>query len=201
MERNEKEIEVKEEVIDQDENLTGNDNVEMKIKTEEHKEDCVIKNSIVELLTNQISRELYNHNLYKTLATYFCSVGLFDLEKYYDLRAQEEYNHHQWIVDYLRSCNAEFAYPIVKEVEVELEQPTDAFDITVQAEIETTEFIKEIYCKADEECDVQTTKWLTQLINEQTEEEGLSLKTRAIAEQDCDWITKAAEILKFYNKE
>lgn len=175
--------------------------VEMKIEKPDFKKQQVISDDIATLLIRQISRELYNHNLYNTFSSYFAIRGLNLLEDYYKDRAKEEVNHHIWIRDYLQECNIPFAYPQVDAVEVEINDEVSPFLQTVDAEIETTQWINEIYEKASELGDQQTKKWLTKLIDEQTEEESLSLKVLRLAEIECDWITKQDAIIKFYESE
>lgn len=174
--------------------------VEQEINQPKFKKAQVITDKIAELLVRQISRELYNHNLYNTFSNYYAIRGLGKLEEYYNSRANEELNHQTWIRDYLRVCNIPFAYPQVDAVEIEIPDDESPFSQTIEAEIKTTEWINEIYDQAAEDKDQQTKKWLAKLINEQIEEESLSLKVAQIAAIDCDWLTKQAEILDFYNK-
>jgi ferritin len=164
------------------------------------KKTQVITDKVAELLIRQISRELYNHNLYNTFSSYFSIRGLYKLEEYYRARANEELNHHIWIRDYLQLCNVPFAYPQVDAVEIEIPDDVAPFQQTIDAEIETTEWINEIYASATELEDQQTKKWLAKLEIEQSEEESLSLKVYQLATIDCDWITKQDAIIDFYNK-
>ncbi len=175
--------------------------IQMEIPKPKFKRERVIPEEVAVLLVDQIGRELYNHNLYNTFSSYFSMKGLFKLQDYYEDRATEEYNHHNWIAEYLKDCVVPFGYPQVNAIEVEIPNELSPFEQTVQAEIETTEWINNIYKKASELNDQQTKKWLTKLIMEQVEEEQLSLKVLQLAQVDTDWITKANEILEFYEKE
>lgn len=174
--------------------------VQRKIEEPKFKKTQVITDEISELLIRQISRELYNHNLYNTFSNYFAMRGLDKLEDYYEARAGEEQNHHIWIREYLQDCNIPFAYPQVDAIEIEIPDEVSPFKQTVEAEIETTEWINEIYEKACEIGDQQTKKWLSLLINEQTEEESISLKIYQLACIDTDWITKQDAIIDFYER-
>jgi ferritin len=173
--------------------------VERDIEQPEYKYNQVISDKVAELLVKQISRELYNENLYSTFANYFAINGLDKLEDYYQGRADEEHEHHTWIRDYLRDANIPFAYPRVDEIEVEIEDHLDPFKQTVKAEIETTEWINDIAKAAQEEGDYQTLlSIIKKLQDEQVEEQSLSLKVLAMAAIDTDWLTKATEILEYY---
>jgi ferritin len=152
------------------------------------------------LLIEQVANELYYHALYRTFANYFAVKGLDNLEKYYIKRAEEEINHHRWIVDRLNYVDVEFSYPAIKEVNVNIDNEITPFIKTLDVEIGTTKEIYDIANAAKEENDWETLKWLQEtLINEQTEEEHISRRYLKIAQKnDADWITKADEILADY---
>lgn len=134
-----------------------------------------ISDNVEKLLINQISHELYNHNLYNTFANYFSTKGITDLEKYYRERAKEEYIHHQWIFDRLCEADCDFEYPSVDKITESFNDEIEPFKLTVLKEIETTELINKIMDSAMEEKDWQTVTWLqSKLIPEQHEEESTS---------------------------
>ena len=159
-----------------------------------------ISEKAVKLLVNQISHELYNHNLYRTFANYFAVQGLDKLKTYYIARADEENLHHQWIVDRLNYADVSYSYPKVDAVDVDIKDNFDTFVKTLDKEIETTDLIYDIVNTAKEENDWETFNWLQDtLVNEQTEEEHISRKYLKIAEQESiDWVTKAETILTDY---
>ncbi|MDR3063359.1 MAG: hypothetical protein LBU40_04375 [Methanobrevibacter sp.] len=153
------------------------------------------------LLVEQIAHELYNHNLYRTFANYFATKGLNKLEEYYVSRANEELEHHTWIVDRLNYAGVLYAYPVVPEVDVEIPDEYSTFVLTLDKEIETTQLIYGIVNAAKEENDWETFNWLQDtLVSEQTEEEHISRKFLKVAEQDTDWIAKEEYILDAYNE-
>ena len=86
--------------------------------------NCRISNPIRRLLIEQISHELYNHNLYRTFANFYGIRGFSKLEEYYIKRAEEEKVHHDWIIDYLNEVDAPVSYPSVPEV---IEKPENLF--------------------------------------------------------------------------
>ena len=156
-----------------------------------------ISDSVGKLLVEQISNELYNHNLYRTFANFFALEGIVDLEKYYIKRAEEEYLHHKWIVDRLNEADYDFKYPCVEAIEVTFEDYIDPFKQTVLKEIETTELIYAIVDATMEEKDWQTFKWLQELlVSEQHEEESTSRTALDIISQndDSSIFTKAERI-------
>ena len=72
-----------------------------------------------------MAHELENHNLYKTFAAYFHRNDLPKLGVYYDERAAEENVHHRWIYNYLIECDAEFSYPQVPAINVDVIEFSD----------------------------------------------------------------------------
>lgn len=146
-----------------------------------------VSDAVGKLLVNQISHELFNHNLYRTFANYFAAEGIVDLEKYYIHRAEEELTHHRWIVDRLNEVDYVFKYPSVDQVTDDFDDYVTPFKLTVDKEIETTELINNIAKAAMEEGDWQTFTWIQgKLIAEQHEEETTSRTALDIMSQDKD---------------
>lgn len=161
--------------------------------------DCRISDTIKKLLIEQISHELYNHNLYRSFANFYGIRGLSKLEKYYVKRAEEEKVHHDWIINYLNEVDAPIFYPAVPEITEKPENLFQPFDMTVTKEIETTKLINNIADLAIEEKDWQTFHWLDKLlISEQIEEESLSRTVRDMANTNASWLIKQDSILDFY---
>lgn len=169
------------------------------------REKCPIPKKVEDLLVKQLSHELYNHNLYKTFSVYFAVEGLYLLEKYYDLRAKEEYIHAEWILKYMKENDVVFQYPAVEPINMTIDSHLFTFELTLETEIETTELIKELYSAAVEEKDLFTQQWLMDnnpdtgmLIKEQVEEESISRTILDLASCDEPWLKKQKVILEFY---
>jgi ferritin len=111
-----------------------------------------------------LSRELYNHILYLSIANYFALEGIVDLEKYYRKRADEEHVHFMWIFDYLTYQDYDFMVPQVPTIKESIDKDEDAFIITIIKEIETTDYIDKIYELAQNEKDNLTRQWLDKLL-------------------------------------
>ena len=123
--------------------------------------NCTLSEEMIKLLVYQMAHELENHNLYKTFAAYFHRNDLPKLGIYYDERAAEENVHHQWIYNYLIECDAEFSYPQVPAINVDITDHLLPFRLTVDKEIETTLGINQIVNRAGEEGDWATFTFLT----------------------------------------
>jgi ferritin len=144
-----------------------------------------------------MSKEMYNHFLYLSIANYFSTSGILDLEEYYRKRADEERVHFMWIFDYLTDQDYELTVPAVEAIKEKINEDRDAFVITVQKEIETSDSIDKIYSLALEEKDNFTRQWLDRLlIIEQVEEESTSRTALEIFDLDDPILDRAKRILK-----
>lgn len=166
---------------------------------------CTLSEEMLNLLVKQISHELFNKNVYQTFANYFSVNHLPKLKEYYTKRAEEEYLHAKWIINYLNKCDAEYSMPKVGEVKIDIKNFEHTFDLTVDLEIYTTMCINNIAQKALEEKDFTTFNWLNgnsptdgKLILEQQEEETTSRIVAGIAHMDTDWLSKQDSIMEYY---
>lgn len=167
----------------------------------------IISDDMIELLYNQLQDEMINHNLYRSFALYYKDKGLNMLCEYFEKRAKEELNHHEWIYCYLKYCGINIQYPEIPATNVDVEDELTPFELTVKKEIETTRYINEMASLALKEGDYGTFAWLNgngpvigELIPEQTEEMSVSNQVLRIAKQNNDWLSKAEAILDFYDK-
>lgn len=167
--------------------------------------DYVVHPEVQKLLVNQLSNELYNKLMYESFASFFALKGFSELERYYKDRAKEEELHYQWIKNFLTTNDCDFEHPGVDDVDEDVKELVDPFEITLDAEIETTEDIYKIVDKALECKDYITYQWLMSddevngaLVKEQMEEMATSRQALDIANSDAPWIIKAESIYKFY---
>lgn len=174
---------------------------ETKIKSHDMSED------MINLFVKQIAHELHNYTLYKTFANYFGNEGFILFQEYYNLRADEELLHHNWLVDFLNERGVMFSYPSVAEVVEEINDYTTPFELTVNVEEETTRMIYEIVNLAQKEGDWITFSWLMQnnektgaLVMEQLEEESISNLVLDIVTQDGSWLEKERSVMNAYKK-
>lgn len=180
---------------------------ELKEKLDIRKRKCTLSKEMQELMLRQLKDEMYNHNLYRSFANFFGVRGLSKLEEYYNLRAQEEMEHHFWILQYLNETDTEFIYPEIPAVKEKWENLEDPFDLTVDKEIYTTQCIHEMLDVAFETGDYFTWSFIMghdpkkgRLNEEQREEESTSRTVRDIAYTPGSWLRKEQSILTFYNE-
>ena len=166
---------------------------------------CTLSKNMIAALINQLHKEESNHDLYATFASYYCKLGLQGLEKYYESRAEEELLHHRWIKNYLKECDADYTYPKIEAINVDILDRKTPFILTVDKEIETTMGIYAIAALAYKEGDFTTLQWLYgddeergRLIMEQSEEENISRLYVNIVNLSDDWLTIQKNITKDY---
>lgn len=164
------------------------------------KRDLKLLSPTVEsLLINQANHEMKNFNLYKVFQNFFELEGLLDLATYYEQRAKEEFNHHNWIYSYLTDADCGIKYIDNTENVSNLDIITP-FILTVKREVETTELIYKIYEQCLVEKDYMTASWLLQkLIPEQIEEENTSRMAQTIMEIDGDIFKKCNKVKSLLN--
>lgn len=175
------------------------------IENDTNRKYCSMDDSLIELLIIQISNELYNKHLYLTFANFYDTEGLPKLAEYYKLRAKEEENHQKWIVDFLNYNDVCFQFPAVKEIDVNIENKQIPFNITIDAEVETTNSIYNIINKALELKDYMTFNWIMgngptegNLCSEQCEEESISRTIAEMSQDSASWLIKENSIYNFY---
>lgn len=168
---------------------------------------CTISETIKNLLIRQLKHEMDNYFIYRQFAFKFKQKGLNKLYEYWEGRAKEELEHHQWILNYLTQCDASFDYTTNPVEKLDMEDLIDPFKFTVNREIETTMMIYEIVDKANEEKDWATISFLMgddkefgKLVIEQREEEKLSRDILDIVKNGEDWLAIQDSIYEFYFK-
>ena len=105
---------------------------------------CTISDEMINMLVTQLQAELTNFALYRTFSTYFSVKGLDKLAEYWKARAKEEGLHHDWICNYLEDCDADFSYPEIPNIKVDITSDIYPFIKTVDREIETTGGINDL---------------------------------------------------------
>lgn len=166
---------------------------------------CTLSEEMIKMLVIQLGAELTNKHLYMTFANFFGTNGLPKLEEYFIKRADEEELHHRWIYWYLGYNDAEFQYPAIEPIKVNIPNFEYPFLATVDREIETTMGINKIVEQALSEKDWATFNWLHgtnkeegMLVKEQVEEESVSRTIADMAQEGTDWLIKQDSILSFY---
>ncbi len=158
---------------------------------------CLITPEMSELLIKQLAHELKNYSLYKSFANFFGINGIFKLEQYWNLRAEEEKHHSEWIHDYLTEADVKFTYPATEVNNEKFSDYEKPFILALDREIETTQLIYKICDLASSTGDYMTLQWLySLLVKEQVEEENNTRAALTIIVSDGNIYSKAKEILR-----
>lgn len=136
-----------------------------------------------ELFNNQILHEMKNVMIYHQIQSYFESMQLKNLSKYFADQAEHEHQHAQKFIKYVNDRTG--GKVELKEIPfdgVEIDSIMSVSDLYVQTEELTTELIEEIYATAISEKSFMDLGFITEMLNEQVEEEDtaneFSLKIR-----------------------
>ena len=170
----------------------------------ESRRKCSISDEVKTMFVAQLQAELTNFAMYNSFAVWFETHGLDDLGKYYRARADEELLHHKWIMDYLSDCDADFKYPSTPNIDIDINDAVQPFELTVDREIETTGGINRIANQCCKEGDWGTISFLNgnysdgKLIPEQVEEESISRTALDIMRMDASILRRQKEVYDFY---
>ena len=165
---------------------------------------CSISEEVKNMFVAQLQAELTNFAMYNTFAVWFETNGLDKLGEYYRARADEELLHHKWIMDYLSDCDANFKYPSTPNIDIDINDAVQPFEMTVDREIETTGGINRIANQCCKEGDWGTISFLNgtysdgKLIPEQIEEESISRTALDIMRMDASILKREQEVYNMY---
>jgi ferritin len=171
-----------------------------------HKKDNMdsyaIHEDLQKMLIDQMAHELYNHNLYMSISNFYSVKGLKKLSLYYQRRAEEEYNHYMWCVSFANEADMGYIMPSIDAISEKWgDDLIKPFNITLDAEIDTTDMIYDMVDKAKDLEDYIFLQWLNKpglLLEEQLEEMSLSRKALAIMSLDDSILAKQDAIASLY---
>ena len=131
----------------------------------------MLNEKVIDLLNDQINKELYSAYLYLDMSNYFADNDLDGFANWYYIQAQEERDHAMLFLKYLQSNGIR---PVLKAVDM----PDKVFEkhinpLLAGAEHEryVTELIHNIYDAAYSVKDFRTMQFLDWFVKEQLEEE------------------------------
>ena len=160
-----------------------------------------IKENSIKLLERQLSHEIRNYMIYMTFAGFYSEQCMPDLSKYFKLRAEEELEHSEWVHNFLEEAGCIFTYPSIEAVNEDIKDLLTPMLRTIEVEKETTEMIADL--KKETSDDILLQQWLMDgpLVEEQLEEEEISIKLYRMAADDrVKWSEKEPQILETYLK-
>jgi len=131
----------------------------------------MLDNKVIELLNDQINKELYSAYLYLDIANYFIDIDLDGFGNWYNIQAQEERDHALLFVKYLQSNGVKVTLKAVDQPSDIFEKPIDPLLAGAKHERYVTGLIHNIYDAAYSVKDFRTMQFLDWFVKEQLEEE------------------------------
>ena len=131
----------------------------------------MLNEKVIDLLNDQINKELYSAYLYLDMSNYFDDNDLDGFANWYYIQAQEERDHAMLFLKYLQSNGIR---PVLKAVDMPdkvFEKHIDPLLAGAEHERYVTDLIHNIYDAAYAVKDFRTMQFLDWFVKEQLEEE------------------------------
>ena len=131
--------------------------------------------NVVAALNSQQNHELGNWYKYYKAAAWFDDEGYPGMAKWAMKQAKDELKHAEMIFHYLLDRNQPLVLADIKAEQASWSTPLDVFKFAHQTEMDTTDRLERIHQLADDQHDRQTMAFLKELLDEQVEEEAVTL--------------------------
>ncbi len=131
----------------------------------------MLNEKVIELLNQQVNKELYSAYLYLDISNHYDDLNLDGFANWYMIQAQEERDHAMLMYEYLHNNDAKVTLEAIDKPDKELEGKMQPLEVTLEHEIYVTSLINDIYAAAYEARDFRTMQFLDWFVKEQGEEE------------------------------
>jgi len=131
----------------------------------------MLDKKVVELLNQQVNKELYSAYLYLDFSNYYYDLGLDGFGNWYKIQAQEERDHAMLFVQYLLNNSERVELEAIEKPAVELVSAKEVLNEGLKHEQYVTSLIHTIYDAAYSVKDFRTMQFLDWFVKEQGEEE------------------------------
>jgi ferritin len=115
--------------------------------------------------------ELYQSNLWKSLANQLQSLGYFGSQKYFLAESAEELTHYQMHVEFINDMGDCADLPKIDAVTDKVKDIGDALEVGYNIEMDVYKQYKDFYKKAEDE-DVSVAQYLLQFVEIQRKAVG-----------------------------
>ena len=122
-------------------------------------------------LQESIYLELYQSNLWKSLANQLQKAGLFGSQKYFLAESAEELTHYQMHVEFMNDMGDCADLPKIDAITDKVSDIGDALEIGYNIELDVYKQYKDFYKKAEDE-DVAVAQYILQFIEIQRKAVG-----------------------------
>lgn len=126
---------------------------------------------VLNLLNEQINKELYSAYLYLSMADYYDENNLDGFANWFYIQAKEEVDHAMLIRRFLLNNGQSIKLTMIDEPDLKFNSFKDPLVGAYEHELTVTASINNIYDKAASDKDYRTMKFLDWFIEEQGEEE------------------------------
>ena len=122
-------------------------------------------------LQDAVYTELYQSNLWKSLANHLQRLGYFGSQKYFLAESAEELTHYQMHVEFMNDMNDCTDLPKIDAIADKVTDIGDALEIGYNTELDVYNQYKDFYKKAEDE-DVSVAQYILQFIEIQRKAVG-----------------------------
>lgn len=132
----------------------------------------MISKEVVNVLNEQVNKELFSAYLYLSMSAYFSDLGLNGFASWMRVQFQEEQAHAMLVYDFLVSRNQKVILEAISKPKNEWQNPLNVFEEVLMHEEYVTRLINNIVSVAEETKDRATTSYFMWFIDEQVQEEA-----------------------------
>lgn len=131
----------------------------------------MIKDNIVELLNEQVNKEMESAYIYLDFVNYYIDKGLDGFANWYRVQAQEEMDHANLFMQYMQNNGLSVKLKNINAPEIDYKGNDTPLHEGLKHEQYITKSIHDIYDLAFQEKDYRTMQFLDWFVMEQGEEE------------------------------
>lgn len=131
----------------------------------------MLDKKVIDLLNDQINKELYSAYLYLDMANFYIDNDLDGFGNWYNIQAQEERDHAMLIRQYLQNNGVKVTLEAIAKPDKEFKNLIDPLKTGAEHERYVTSLIHTIYDAAYSVKDFRTMQFLDWFVKEQGEEE------------------------------
>lgn len=132
----------------------------------------MLDKKVVELLNQQINKELYSAYLYLDFSNYCMDQGLDGFGNWYKVQTQEERDHALLFIQYLQNNGEKVVLDTIEKPGIQLSDVKTVLEEGLKHEQYVTSLIHNIYDAAYSVKDFRTMQFLDWFVKEQGEEEN-----------------------------
>ena len=131
----------------------------------------MLDKKVVELLNQQVNKELYSAYLYLDFSNFYYDNGLDGFGNWFKVQVQEESAHAMLFVQYLQNNGESVVLEAIDKPAIELTDAKTVLEETLKHEQYVTSLIHDLYDAAYSVKDFRTMQFLDWFVKEQGEEE------------------------------